>query len=75
MENENKPNSPYSAMTVNERLFEAGLMEEFDKAAFVHDEAKIREVLAKVDLGPEAADKVIEWVKNSPHSMYRKKKA
>jgi hypothetical protein len=65
--------SPYSAMTVNERLAEAGLLYQFDEAAFAHDEEKIRDVLALVDLGDGAAGHIIEWIKSSPHSMYRKK--
>ena len=63
--------SPYSAMTVNERLFVAGVLEEFDRAAFAKNDDKIRDVLAQVDIGDEDADKIIEWVKNSPYSMYR----
>jgi len=63
--------SPYSAMTLNERLVEAGLRTEFDQAAYANNESSMRSVLAKVDLGSEAADKIIEWVRTSPHSMYR----
>jgi len=65
--------SPYAAMTVNERLFEAGLLEQFDSAAYAYDDARMREILARVDLGDEAADGIINWVKTSPHSMYRRR--
>ena len=58
-------------MTVNERLFEAGLLAEFDQAAYANNESSMRSVLAKVDLGSEAANAIIEWVRTSPHSMYR----
>jgi len=66
--------SPYSAMTVNERLVAAGLLGEFENAAFAHDDERIRDVLAKVDLGDDSATAIIEWIKTSPASMYRKKK-
>ena len=63
--------SPYAGMTVNERLFIAGLLDDFDKAAHAKNEEEIRVILAKVDLGYESANEIIEWVKNSPYSPYK----
>jgi len=43
-------------MTVNERLFEAGLLDAFDRAVRAADRAKIVEILIKVEIdAPEAA--------------------
>ena len=59
-------------MTVNERLVAAGLLDDFDQAAYANNESKMRAVLAKVDLGEEAGTAIVEWVRTSPHSTYRK---
>lgn len=64
--------SPYAGMTVIERPFTAGLLDSFEKAAYAKDEKAIRAILAKVDLGDDAANEIIEWVKSSPHSPYNK---
>jgi hypothetical protein len=45
----------YGGMTVNERLFAAGLMDEFDTAARKGDRAAMIKVLTTVELGDEAA--------------------
>ena len=37
-------------MTVNERLSEAGLLDDYDRAMTSNDEAALNEILAKVDL-------------------------
>jgi len=66
--------SPYSAMTVNERLFEAGLFDQFERAAHAHDTKEVEVILAKVDLPPEGIRQVIDWLYTSPHSIYREKK-
>ena len=42
-----RPN--YSAMTINERLAEAGLLDAFDKAATTRDRAAMLRLLAEVD--------------------------
>jgi hypothetical protein len=68
-------NSPYSAMTVNERLFEAGLFADFERAAHAHDTKRVEELLAKVDLPPEGIRQVVDWLYTSPQSIYREKKA
>jgi hypothetical protein len=60
-------------MTVNERLIEAGLFAEFERAAHAHDTKRVEELLAQVDLPPEGIQKVVEWLYNSPHSIYRER--
>ncbi len=67
--------SPYSAMTVNERLFEAGLFDQFERAAHAHDTKEVETLLAKVDLPPEGISQVIDWLYTSPYSIYREKKS
>lgn len=42
-------------MTVNERLFEAGLLDAFDAAAKAQDRAKMISILSKVGLADQAA--------------------
>jgi hypothetical protein len=42
-----------AAMTVNERLFEAGLLAEFDRALAARDAVDLRRILAEVFV-PEA---------------------
>ncbi len=56
-------------MTVNERLAEAGLLAEFDKAAFAQNITALKRILQKVDL-QEGTDQIIDWTFNSPHSPY-----
>jgi hypothetical protein len=67
-------NSPYSGMTANERLCEAGVFAEFERAAHAHDTPRVEQILAQVDLPPEGIHKVIEWIYTSPYSIYRKKR-
>jgi hypothetical protein len=53
--------SPYAAMTVNERLYVSGLIGAFDAAARSRDRAKMIRILERVDV-PEAyrtADAII----------------
>ena len=66
--------SPYSAMTVNERLFDAGLFADFERAAHAHDTERVEELLAKVDLSAEGIQQVVHWLYTSPQSIYREKK-
>jgi hypothetical protein len=44
----------YAGMTVNERLYEAGVIEEWDKAASSKDRERMIELLAKVELAEQA---------------------
>lgn len=50
----------YSAMTVNERLFEAGLLNDFDKAVKKRNISKLLEILTKVELTHEQAQRIID---------------
>jgi hypothetical protein len=47
------------AMTTNERLFEAGLMSEFDSAIQKRDEARLREILKSVFVDDLSIDRII----------------
>ena len=49
--------SLYAGMTTNERLFEAGLLSEWNVAASSRDRERMIELLGKVDLGDQA-----EWI-------------
>jgi len=40
----------YAGMTVNERLYVSGLIDEYDKAVENKDAKKVREILEKVEL-------------------------
>jgi len=54
--------SSFKGMTVNERLYEIGALDEFDQAVRLRNRAGLIEILARVDLGDEAediADKVL----------------
>jgi len=56
MSSEASAGRKYGGMTVNERLFEAGLLDAFDRAVRAADRAKIVEILIKVEIdAPEAA--------------------
>ena len=52
--------SKYRGMTVNERLYASGLMNEFDKAVEKKEVQKIRAILAKVDLTEESIKPILE---------------
>lgn len=43
-------NDKYKGMTVNERLFVSGHMDEFDLSVKMKDTNKAKEILAKVDI-------------------------
>lgn len=43
----------YSGMTVNERLYISGLMNEFDKAVKEKDKEKVTSILKEVDITDE----------------------
>jgi len=46
-------------MTVNERLFSLGLLEEFDKAVAKHDESRLRAILFKCCLDDDNVETII----------------
>jgi hypothetical protein len=45
----------YGGMTTNERLFVAGLLDEFDAAIYAADRHKAIDVLSRVELAEQAA--------------------
>jgi hypothetical protein len=57
-------NPDYGGMTINERLFEAGLLEQFYRAAKSRNRETMIEILTKVSLLPEdavwTADKMLK---------------
>jgi len=54
--------SRYAGMTVNERLFEAGLVEAFDAAARARDRSEMIRILSEVDVDDAAwsADTILQ---------------
>ncbi len=56
--------SEYAAMTVNERLFVAGLLDQFDGAAIRRDRSAMIELLAQVNVSSDTADAIL----NNPAS-------
>ena len=54
----------YSAMTTNERLFTAGLLDAFDRAAGARDRASMIDILASVDI--RAADETADAILANP---------
>ena len=47
-------------MTVNERLYVAGLIDKFDKAVKEKDTAKVREILKSVELNEDSIRPILE---------------
>ncbi len=47
-------------MTVNERLFHADLLDDFDKAVEEQDETKLKTILEKVFLSEENINVIVE---------------
>lgn len=52
--------SKYTGMTVNERLYVSGLIDEFDEAVKSKSTEKIRAILEKVDLKEESIKPILE---------------
>ena len=50
----------YAGMTVNERLYVSGLMDEFDKAVEDRDVDRIRGILSNVELTEESIKPILE---------------
>lgn len=50
----------YAGMTVNERLYVSGLMDEFDKAVKERDVERIRSILSNVELTEESIKPILE---------------
>jgi hypothetical protein len=56
----------YSGMTVNERLFAAGLLETFDNAVRAGDRDGIIELLIKVEMEPDGAARTADSILAHP---------
>lgn len=50
----------YAGMTVNERLYVSGLMDEFDKAVEARDVDRISSILSNVELTEESIRPILE---------------
>jgi hypothetical protein len=50
----------YAGMTVNERLYASGLMDEFDEAVEKKDADKVRSILMQVELTEESIKPILE---------------
>ncbi len=53
----------YQGMTVNERLFSSGLMDEFDNAVRIKDVKKVVLILKKIDLKDESIIPILKYLK------------
>ena len=56
----------YSGMTLNERLFAAGILEQFDTAARRRDRARMISLLLTVDVGQSKAECTVEAILANP---------
>ena len=50
----------YAGMTVNERLYVSGRMDEFDKAVEENNSDEVRRILKKVDLNEESIEPILK---------------
>lgn len=50
----------YSGMTVNERLYVSGLMDEFDRAVEERKTERVRSILSSVELTEESIRPILE---------------
>ncbi|MDA0910642.1 MAG: hypothetical protein O2809_03670 [Proteobacteria bacterium] len=53
----------YIGMTVNERLYASGLIDEFDKAVAKKDTQKVRSILEDVELVEESIKPILDKLK------------
>lgn len=56
----------YAGMTLNERLFAAGLLDRFDAAVRAGDRAALAEILAQVGIAAEEAKHTMETILAHP---------
>jgi hypothetical protein len=61
-----KPWGPYQGMTVNERLFAAGQVEAFDRAAIERDEDAMMSILVALDITAQHAKRVAGEIIENP---------
>jgi hypothetical protein len=59
-------NNRYSGMTVNERLFKADLMSEFDEAAKKRNKNRMVAILKEVELTEAQANEISETIIKNP---------
>ena len=52
----------FSGMTLNERLFEANLLEEFDSAVEQKDKERLINILIKVEISRDEAEKTVSTI-------------
>jgi hypothetical protein len=62
----------YEGMTVNERLFAAGLMDAFDRAAERNDSLELKRILKEVALSDANIEGVLDWLAHSPYSRFNR---
>ncbi|HNT22182.1 MAG TPA: hypothetical protein PKL70_17220 [Saprospiraceae bacterium] len=55
----------YSGMTVNERLYQSGLMNEYDKAVKGKNEEKIISILTMLEIDKKSINAILNKIKNS----------
>lgn len=53
-------------MTLNERLYAAGLLDVFDEAVRSGDRSKIVDYLQRVDIGPAEAESTADQILSDP---------
>ena len=51
-----------SGMTVNERLFVLGLIDDFDRASEKRDEAALRNILSRTEIGHESIEAIVHSI-------------
>ena len=56
----------YSGMTLNEMLYEAGLMKDFDSAIRKKDKTALIRILKSVNIAEKSASKIIESIFSNP---------
>jgi hypothetical protein len=62
----------YEGMTVNERLFNAGILAQFDEAARRRDRARLVELLRQVELSQSEAEWSVDTLLAEPAKEGRK---
>ena len=56
----------FRGMTVNERLFEAGLFDEWDNAVGEKDALKLADILVRVSISPDEAKQTAATIHDNP---------
>lgn len=60
------PGGNYSGMTVNERLFADGLIDQFDEAAKQRDRDTMLRLLVSVEMTSDQAKQTVDTILNNP---------